>query len=134
LTTSVRVRPSFAAAIDHQAQRHRRVIDLDLAQSTATQPGHGHAVGINWVGLAALPGVEDPRPRGQLRRHVQDGFAVGHQALGDVPADAIAALDRPDPIRELPAGGQHRLVAVSVGTKPALRQDLLASVDDLDRG
>jgi hypothetical protein len=32
---------------------------------------------------------------GQLRGHVHDGLAVADQALRDVPADAVAALDRP---------------------------------------
>ncbi len=39
----------------------------------------------------------------------------GVEALSDVPADAVAALDRPDPIPVLPAQREHHLVAVAVG-------------------
>jgi len=91
-------------------------------------------VRIDRVALAALPGVEHPHPRRQLRRHVQDGFAVGDQTLGDVPADPGAALHRPHPIRKPPAGGQHRLIAVGIRAVPAPGQNLLVCVDNLDRG
>ena len=120
----------LVAAVDQQPQRDGGVVGHDLPQARAAQPGHGHAVGVDRVGLAALAGVEHPHPRRQLRRHVEHGLAVGDQALGDVPADAGAALHRPDPVRELPAGRQHLLVAVGVGAEAALRQDLLAFVDD----
>jgi hypothetical protein len=48
-------------------------------------------VGIDGVRLAALAGGERPGAGGQLRRDIDDGFAVGEQPLGDVPADAVAA-------------------------------------------
>ena len=53
------------------------------------------------IGLAALPRGEHPHPRRQLGRHVHDRLAVGEQPLGQVPADALAALDRPHPLRPL---------------------------------
>jgi hypothetical protein len=52
----------------------------------------------------------------------------------DVLADAVAALDRPQPIRILPASGQHPGVAGLVGAVSTHRQHLTAIVDDLDRG
>ncbi|MET8361927.1 hypothetical protein [Micromonospora sp. NPDC005171] len=60
--------------------------------------------------------------------------AVGHQALGNMPADAGAAFDRPDPIGEGTTGLQHLLVAVGIGAETALGQDLFSLVDGLDRG
>ena len=78
---------------------------------------------VSGVGLAALTGGEYPCPRGQLRGYIKNGFAVGHQALSDVPADAVAALDRPHPVGVPTAGGEHGLVAVAVGAKPALPKD-----------
>jgi hypothetical protein len=89
-------------------------------------------VRVDGVGLAALAGVEHPRPGGQLRGYVHHDLAVGDQTLSDVLADAVAALDRPDPVLMLPAELEHRLVAVTVGAEPASREDLLAVVDDLD--
>jgi hypothetical protein len=90
-------------------------------------------VRVDRVGLAALAGGEHPHPGRQFRWHVEHRFAVGDQPLRDVPADAVAALDCPDPLRVAPAGGEHRPVAVPVGTEPATRQDHLPTVDDLDR-
>ncbi|BCJ51872.1 hypothetical protein Asp14428_33470 [Actinoplanes sp. NBRC 14428] len=83
-------------------------------------------MGVDWVGLAALAGGEHPGAGGQLRGHVEDGFSVGDQALGDVPADAIAAFDRPDAVGVFTAGGEHCLVSVAVGAEAALADGLLA--------
>jgi hypothetical protein len=55
------------------------------------------------VGLAAVTGGEHPHLRRQLRRHAGDHLAVMDQAVRQVPADAVAALHRPDPVRELAA-------------------------------
>ena len=112
LTTSVR--PGRAASRRSTSSRNATggVVGGDLPQPGGAQGGHRDAVGVDRVGLAALAGVEHPHLGGQLRRHVEDGFAVGDQALGDVPADAVAAFDGPDPIRVAAAGGQHRPVAL----------------------
>jgi len=58
-------------------------------------------VRIDLIGLAPVSGGEHPHLRGQLRRHAGDGLAVMDQAVRQVPADAVAALHRPDPVREL---------------------------------
>jgi hypothetical protein len=76
--------------------------------------------------------VNTPGPGRQLRRHVHDGFAVGDQALRDVSADAVAALDRPQAIFVSASGGEHRFVAGGVGAEAALPDRLLTLVDDLD--
>jgi hypothetical protein len=44
--------------------------------------------------------------------------------LRDVAADAVAALDRADPIFVLAAGSEHRLVAVAVGAESAVSDGL----------
>jgi hypothetical protein len=71
-------------------------------------------------------------PGGQLGWHVQYVLAVGDQPLGDVPADAIAAFHRPQPVWVSSAQRQHHPVAVGVRAESALRQYVLALVDDLD--
>jgi hypothetical protein len=101
---------------------------------SSTTTCRGDAVGVDRVGLAALAGGEHPGPGRQFRRDVQDGLAVGDQALSDVPADAAAALDRPDPVGVFAASGEHHLVAVGVGAEPALAEHAFALVDDLDGG
>ena len=122
------------AAVHEQPQRDGGVIDHHEAQTAAAQAGHSHAVGVDRVGFAALTGVEHPHPGGQLGRHVQHRLAVRDQALGDMPADPSATLDCPDPVREPATGLKHLLVAVRVSTVPAVSLNLLALVDDLDRG
>jgi hypothetical protein len=88
---------------------------FDVPQAGRAQGDHRDAVGVDRVRRAALTGGEHPRPSGQFRRHVQDGLAVGGQALGDVPADAVAALDRPDPVFVFAGGGEHHLATVPIG-------------------
>jgi hypothetical protein len=55
-----------------------------------------HRNGGASVGLAPLSGGEHQRPGGQLRWDIDDLLAVGQQPVGDVSADALAALDQPD--------------------------------------
>jgi hypothetical protein len=50
-------------------------------------------VRVDWIGLAAVAGGEDPHLRGQLRRHVEDDLTVVHEPVRNVLPDAIAALD-----------------------------------------
>jgi hypothetical protein len=52
--------------------------------------------------------------------------------LRDVPADTVAALDRPLAVFVSAAGGEHRPVAVGIGTEPGLPDRLFTLVDDLD--
>jgi len=86
------------------------------------------------VSLAAVAGGEHPHLRGQLRRHIDDGLAVVHQAVRQVPADAIAALHRPDPVREPPGRGQHFRIPGLVRAIPARCQYYRPLAGDLDRG
>jgi hypothetical protein len=44
-------------------------------------------------------------PRGG---HVDDLLTVSEQSVRDVPPDSLTALDRPGPLRESPAVGEHR--------------------------
>jgi hypothetical protein len=59
---------------------------------------------------------------------------VGEQPPGDVPADALAALDRPGALRPLFRGRDHRPVSGSVGGVPATAKNNLITSHDLDRG
>jgi hypothetical protein len=70
----------------------------------------------------------------RFRRHIHHCFTVGEQALGDVAADAVAALDCPKTVVVLAASGEHGLVAVAVGEEPALSDRLFPLVDDFDGG
>jgi hypothetical protein len=50
-------------------------------------------------------------------------FAIRDEPLGEVPADAVAALHRPHPILVPPADLEHRGVTIAVSTEPALAED-----------
>ncbi len=122
-----------AAPVDQQAQHLQGLVVGDGAQPAHADADQGDGVGVGVVGLAALAGGEDPHPRGQLGRHVQDLLTQRQEAGHDVPADALAALDRPGPlgptVRVLHQGGEPGLV----GGEPAVPDDLLGRCHDLDR-
>jgi hypothetical protein len=88
---------------------------------------------VGGVGLAALPGGEHPRMGGQLRRHIDDLLTVGQQPAGDMPANALASLDRPSPVRPSPRGGEHRPVPGGIGAILAAGQHCFVPGHDLDR-
>jgi hypothetical protein len=56
-----------------------------------------------------LPSNSSCRPcTYRSRRHVDDLLTASEQSVRDVPPDSLTALDRPGPIRESPAVGEHR--------------------------
>jgi hypothetical protein len=122
-----------AASVDQDPQ-HRELLVVDhRPQSSHASADQGDGVGIGGVGLAALPGGEDPGAGGQLGWDVDDLLAVGQQAVGDVLADAGATLDSPDPLPPLLAVTQHRRVSVTVGAEPTTTGDGLVGGHHLDR-
>jgi hypothetical protein len=69
----------------------------------------------------------------KLGRDVDDPFAVGQQPVRDMAADTAAAFDRPDPVGELPAIGEHRPVSGGVGGVSAAAENGLVTGHHLDR-
>jgi hypothetical protein len=106
----------------------------DLHQARSAQGSQRDRVRAGRVGLAAVAGGGHPHLRGQLRRHTGHDLAVMDQAVRQVPADAVAALHRPDPVRERPRRGQHFRIPGLVRAVPARRQHYCPLIDDLDRG
>jgi len=106
----------------------------DLDQAWSAQGGQRDGVLTGLIGLAAVAGGEHPYLRGQLGRHAGDGLAVMDQAVRQVPADAVAALHRPDPVRELAGSGEHLGIPGLVRAAPARCQHYRPLIDDLDRG
>jgi hypothetical protein len=89
---------------------------------------------VGGVSLAALSGREHPSSGRQLRRNINDLLAAGQEPVGDVPADALAALDGPDAVGPLLGVLDHRLVAVAVGAEAAGAQDGLVAGHHLGGG
>jgi hypothetical protein len=126
-------RAELVAAVHQQPQRDRQLIDLHRPQTRGAQRDHSDRVRVGGISLAALPGGEHPDPRRQLRRHVHHRLPVRDQTLRQVPADALATLHRPDPIRPPPPRIEQLLVAGAIGLEPTRHQHRLPLVEDLDR-
>jgi hypothetical protein len=75
-------------------------------------------VSVGGIGLAALSGGEHPGTRRQLGWNVNDLLALREQPVRDVPADPLAALDRPHPVRPAARATHHRREAIAIGTEP----------------
>jgi hypothetical protein len=76
--------------------------------------------------------VAKTRARRQPGWDVDDLLTIAQQPVGDVLADARAALDRPDPIRPPLAVTQHHRIAVAVGGEAATAKDGLVRGHHLD--
>lgn len=124
----------LVAAVSQHPQRHRVIVRPHPQQIRGAQRHHRDRVGASGVGLAALPGGEHPRPRGQLRRHIHHNLAVGNQPLGQVLTDPVAALHRPHPIREPATDGEHVPITGRVGGEPSLTENTFGAVKRLDGG
>jgi hypothetical protein len=61
-------------------------------------------------------------------------FSRGQQPVRDMPADTLAALDRPGPLRPPLRLGQHRPVPSRIGAIPAPAHHSLIAGHDLNRG
>src|ERR1035437_9317472 len=133
LTVSVRAWPS-------PSRRSAKSRSATVAPSAATTCSPWVRSATTATGSASVASVLRPWPvantrarAGRLRRHIDHGLTVSDEPLGNMPANAAAAPGRPHAVREPAACGQHRLVTVAVSAEPALRQNPLAAVDDLDR-
>ena len=88
---------------------------------------------IQRVGLAVVPGVEQPGPRCKFRRNIDNRLPGLEQPLRQRPARATGAFDRPQP------GGPHRDVAAhldiagTIGAEPSRADQQAAPVHYLDR-
>jgi hypothetical protein len=76
--------------VGQQVQHHRLVLDTDRSQLGSAAGGDGDRDRVVGVALAAMSPGQDPHPSGQLGRHVHHRFPVGHQPLGERPADPCA--------------------------------------------
>jgi hypothetical protein len=90
-------------------------------------------VRIGGIGLASLTCREDPRPGGELRRNVDDVLTGGQEPHRDVVPDAVAALDRPDPVAEPADVTRHRGKPIDIGREPTATQDGLVGGHHFDR-
>jgi hypothetical protein len=121
------VRPAeLVASVDQHAHHEQVVVELDPQQARCPQRDHRDRVRIDRIGLAAVPSREHPG------RHVDHGLTVMPEPMHDVFADAVTALDRPQPIRVLPAGLEHHGVSSLVGSVSPRGEDLSPLVDDLN--
>jgi hypothetical protein len=124
----------FFAAVDQHPQRLELDVIAQHPQVLGADRDHRDRVGVVCVGLAVVPGIEQPGAGGELGGHVDHLLTVGQQPLRQRPAGAVAALDRPHPLRPTGDVLAHRGIAGLVGTEPARRQHRLATINHLDSG
>jgi hypothetical protein len=95
-------------------------------------------IAMEWasrVSVLRLWRVSKSRTRAaSFGRDVEDLLAGLEQPLGKRPAGAVGSLDRPEAIGPGLRVAPHRCVAGLVGAEPTSAEQLLVSVDDLDRG
>ncbi len=121
------------AAVGEHPERDQLGIELYTAEIRCVQCGEGDRVRVDGVGFAAVAGGVDPYLRGEFRGDVEDGFTVVDQSVREVAADAVAALDRPDPIVESLSSTEHfRITGVHEG--PGGNRGLPASMVVRDTG
>ena len=87
------------AAVGEHPQRLELTVELQHPQGRGADRDDRDRVRVAGVGLAVVAGVEQPDPGGELGRDVDDLLAVLEEPLRQRPAGAVAALDRPDPLR-----------------------------------
>ena len=85
------------------------------------------------IGLAVVPGVEQPHPGGQLGRDVDHVLADIKQPLSQGTTGTVGTLDRRGLLRPRLDVTPHRRVPGLVGSEPALPEQPFVVVDDLDR-
>jgi len=122
------------AAVAQHPQRFELTVGAQHAEGVGADRDDGDGVGVAGIGLAVVAGIEEPDPGGQFGWDVHDVLAGLEESLGQWGADAVASLDRPDPVGPGLRVRSHRGVAGLVGAEPTGAQEFLVTVDDLDRG
>ncbi|WP_280427772.1 hypothetical protein [Nocardia brasiliensis] len=89
------------AAVGEHAEGDEFRIGVNAAQVRYVQGGQGDRMSVDRIGLAAVAGGEDPHLSREFRRDIEDDFPVMDQAVGQVAADAAAALRSPKPGRRI---------------------------------
>ena len=83
------------AVVADQANHAVQVFGLDLSQARVMLSDQRDRASVDQISLAAVTGREQPSPRRQIRRHVDDMFTGFDQALGDTQAEARRSFHRP---------------------------------------
>jgi hypothetical protein len=89
-----------ATTVDHDPQHRELLVVGHRPQAGHPGPDQGDQVRVGGVGLASLTGREHTGPRGQLRRDVHHVLAACEEPVGDVPTNAVAALDPSKAVRD----------------------------------
>ena len=121
-------------AVAQHPQRFELPVGAQDTQRLGTDRDDRYGVRIPGIGLAVVAGVEEPDPGSQLGRHVHHLLARLEEPLCQGSTGAVAALERPDPLRPSLCIVPHRGVAGLVGAEPAGTEQRLVPVDDLDGG
>ncbi len=85
--------------------------------------------GVIRIVLVGVPGLQQPHPGGQLRRHIEHPLPGSDQLLGQQVPQAGRALHRPGPLRPGRRPGYEPPGLSRAGPHPQLAQRLLGHAD-----
>lgn len=83
------------AVVADQANYAAQVLSLDLPKTPMMLGDQSNSRGVVDVGLAAVPGREQPGPSRQGGRHVDNVLAVSHKPLRNAQSQAGCPFHRP---------------------------------------
>jgi hypothetical protein len=116
-------------SIGEQAQLLRVISGADLAELGVTHRDHRGGAGVMRVGLVVVARVQQPHPRRERRRDIDDGLAGGDQLLGEQRAEPGRGLDRPRARRERHRELEQPLALSSVRVDAELADKALGLVE-----
>ena len=116
-------------ALGQQTKDGNMVLAGDHPQARVAQGHDGGRAGVVGIGLVDRSRVQQPRPRRQRRRHVNDHLAGGDELSGQQGAGAGGSLDRPSAGRERCRPCQQTLMLAAVGTDAQLGNRVLVAVE-----
>jgi len=87
-------------ALRQDPQHHPMIGALDRSETRRAHRRDGDRAGVVRVVLVRLPRPQQPHPRRQRRRHIDDALAGVDELLGEEVAEPASGLDRPRPFLE----------------------------------
>jgi hypothetical protein len=117
------------APVRQQPQDRGLVLEGDRSQPPMVDRGGRHRAGVGQVGLAGAAGPQQASPGRQLGWYIHDRLAGDDQQLGDGPAQAAGALDRPASFRPDRRPGQQLLGGLGRGRHAQLAEQLAVGVE-----
>jgi hypothetical protein len=123
------MRDQVVVTLREQAQHRRVILECDDPQFRVSQRHDRSGSSVVRVGLVAARVVEEPHPRREGRRHVEDLLAGGDELLCQQRAGAGRAFDSPTPRFEARGERQRSISLRTIRVHADLAHELLVTVE-----